>query len=287
MDLNGFDGFINAWVYTGGPVVIVDVGPAVCAGHLHATLIELGIHKPDFILLTHIHLDHAGGIGTLAKAYPDTPVVCHPKAIDHLIDPQKLWQGSLNTLGTVAQQYGRIDPVPAEQLMAADQLTSKRIKALSTPGHAAHHYSYIIGDLLFAGEVGGVCITLPDGTFYLRPATPPRFYLETYLESIDRLIGEDFKHICYGHIGVRSNGQTMLQHHRSQLLKWRRWVEPWCHTSGDMAEDRVVDQCLADLLNRDRFLNGFTQLSGPAQERERFFLRNSIKGYREFIDYRR
>ncbi len=186
--IDGFKGFIGAWVHTGNPMVVVDVGPAVSAPQLLAALAELGSQSPDLILLTHIHIDHAGGIGRVAEAFPRATVVCHPKGADHLIDPERLWQGSLKTLGDVAKAYGPIAPLATWQLFPAYRPIHPGIAAIDTPGHAAHHYSFLLDDLLFAGEAGGVNLPLEDNRVYLRPATPPRFFLETSLDSIDKLL---------------------------------------------------------------------------------------------------
>jgi glyoxylase-like metal-dependent hydrolase (beta-lactamase superfamily II) len=276
--ISGFDGFVTTWVHTAGPVVVVDVGPSATAPFLLGALAGMGVDRPDLILLTHVHIDHAGGIGEVARAFPDTPVVCHPKAVEHLVDPGRLWAGSRKTLGEVARRYGPIAPVAAKQVRAADGLDFPGINAVPTPGHAPHHYSYFVGDLLFAGEAGGVCVTLDDGGFYMRPATPPRFFLETCLDSIDRLLAFRPDRICYSHAGMRQDAAVMLRAHREQLLRWQQIITEGCG-AGREDEERALADCLALLLARDPLLSGFAQLPPDARERERFFLRNSIKGY--------
>jgi len=149
--LSGFEGFIGTWLLDGDPVVAVDVGPAVSAPHLLAAISHLGLKSPELILLTHIHIDHAGGVGEITNAFPDATVVCHPKGRRHLIDPEKLWQGSVKTLGDIARAYEPIAAVHASQVVSIDDFSHPRIRSIDTPGHAAHHVSYLIGDLLFAG----------------------------------------------------------------------------------------------------------------------------------------
>ena len=138
--IDGFDDFISAWVHAAAPVCVVDAGPAVGSSALLSALKILGVRRLDFILLTHIHIDHAGGVRALSDAFPETPVICHPRAIDHLVDPQRLWRGSLNTLGRVARAYGPIEPLPRQRLFAADRLAADGLTAVPTPGHAAHHF---------------------------------------------------------------------------------------------------------------------------------------------------
>ena len=274
----GFEKFIAAWVYAQGPVVLIDVGPSSTTQYLLSALQEIGIRHLDWILLTHVHIDHSGAVGDVARAFPQTPVVCHPKAVEHLIDPQRLWEGSVKTLGDVAQRYGPIASVPAAQVLTADRFSATPIMPVVTPGHAAHHYSYLIGDMLFAGEAGGVCLALENGRYYMRPATPPRFILEIYLDSIDRLIALQPQTICYGHVGAQPDAVTMLQTHRDQLQLWHQMVRPW-FKSNPTPDESTLSACLSHMLEKDPLLSGYALLPPAEQSRERFFLMNSLRGY--------
>ena len=282
VSITGFSDFITSWVWTAGPVVVVDVGPSSTSDHLLSALAEIGVKQPDFILLTHVHIDHSGGIGQVADAFPDTPVVCHPKAVTHLEDPQRLWEGSLKTLGEVARRYGPIDPVKPGQILSADRFETQGITAVPTPGHAPHHFSYLMDDLLFGGEVGGVCLPLAYDHYYMRPATPPRFRIKIYQESIDRLLGYQPQRICYGHVGMYHDAVGMLRRHRGQLSDWLEMIARWREGRSELGDD-ALEECLEVLLAEDPLLSGFSQLSSEVQSRERFFLRNSVKGYWEYL----
>lgn len=277
--ISGFDGFIGTWVYAGDPLVLVDVGPMVSSSHLIRAVAELDLGSPELILLTHIHIDHAGGVGPVAAAFPKAKVVCHPKGVPHLIDPERLWQGSVKTLGDIAKAYEPMEPMAAEQIVATDQLGHPLIRCMETPGHAAHHVSYMIGDVLFAGEAGGVCLDLKAQAPYLRPATPPRFFLETSLESIDRLIDKSPQQICYGHIGQRNDAVDMLQTHRRQLLYWLDMIRPFNRRAKEQGDAAMQQACAEHLLIEDPLLKRFSIFSSDVQARERSFLFNSIKGY--------
>lgn len=281
--IKGFDGFIGTWVYAGDPVVLVDVGPAVSAPYLLSALAELGLGQPELILLTHIHIDHAGGIGMLAEAFPKTEVICHPRAVEHLIDPRRLWEGALKTLGEIAKAYESIAPVAEDRVVGSDQFHHPDIRCIESPGHAVHHISFMIDDLLFAGEAGGVCLPMRDQSLYLRPATPPRFFLETNLESIDRLVAQAPQQICYGHIGHRNNAVDMLKAHRRQLLNWREMILPF-HQSAGEEEQAAMHACAEYLLANDPLLGGFGKLPPEVQARERNFISNSIKGYWGYLE---
>ncbi|MFH2100128.1 MAG: MBL fold metallo-hydrolase, partial [Pseudomonadota bacterium] len=111
-DFPGFTGFIHAWLYTNGPVFLVDPGPTATIGRLAKALEALSA-RPDFILLTHVHLDHSGGVGNLLRLLGPIPVIAHPKAAPHLANPSRLWEGSVETLGDMARAYGpprAVDP---------------------------------------------------------------------------------------------------------------------------------------------------------------------------------
>jgi glyoxylase-like metal-dependent hydrolase (beta-lactamase superfamily II) len=275
----GFHGFIGTWVYTGGPKVVVDPGPSVTVPALRAALADLDVGSPDQILLTHIHIDHAGGTGDLAAAFPHATVVCHPKAVKHLIDPQRLWQGSLDTLGDIARAYGPIRSLDAGRVLASDRFQAPDIECVETPGHAAHHLSFITGDLLFAGEVGGVHLPMDEVPVYLRPATPPRFFLETCLESIDRVLDRAPSRICYGHIGLRPDAREVLNAHRDQLVRWRRMIRPFFDGVRGEADLQAMQACSRHLLDNDPLLAGFVHVPPDVQQRERTFMLNSIKGF--------
>ncbi|MFN2256994.1 MAG: MBL fold metallo-hydrolase, partial [Desulfuromonadaceae bacterium] len=177
-NLTGFRNFINAWIYTDArKAFVVDPGPLSTIPVLIDALQQRGVEHLDYILLTHIHIDHAGGTGELVRRFPHTRVICHPAGVKHMLEPQALWDGSLKVLGKVAQEYGEIVPVPAENIHLQSTLEDRaklddpRIEILHTPGHASHHLSFMLDNLLIAGEVAGVGCDTPVGN-YMRPATP-------------------------------------------------------------------------------------------------------------------
>ncbi len=181
----------------------------------------------DYIILTHIHIDHAGGAGTALRDMPRAKVLAHSQALRHLVDPTKLWEASLKTLGDLALQYGRIEPVPEDRVAAATDLMTIDLgrglvlEVHLTPGHAAHHLSLFDrkNGILIAGEAAGVCV---NGA--VRMATPPPFRLDETLSSIDRLISLEPKTLCYGHFGCYGDAVERLRLARSKLLTWHEIV---------------------------------------------------------------
>jgi glyoxylase-like metal-dependent hydrolase (beta-lactamase superfamily II) len=274
----GFNNFISAWLYRGKITCLIDVGPSSTAPDLLQALQELNIDKLDYILLTHIHLDHAGAIGEIALAFSQTPIVCHPAGIDHLVEPSQLWQGTKKVLGSMASDYGPIKPVAENRLLDATGFHNKLITPILTPGHAAHHVSFQTEKYLFAGETGGVHISLPENRFYLRPATPPKFFLEIALQSVDSLIACRAKSICYGHFGIQKDAARMLKIHRNQLLFWEKVIKDEMNHHGGRAEN-LVTASLQRLFKEDPLIETFDQLPSDIQQREIYFLKNSINGY--------
>ena len=276
----GFDDFISVWLYRGDVDFIVDTGPSVTAPGLLESLEKAGVSKLDYILLTHIHLDHAGGVGEVAERFPDAKIVCHKAGIPHLVDSSRLWEGTLKTLGETGRAYGPVKNVEESRFVDAEKFDSSHAEAILTPGHSAHHVSYLAGSVLFAGEAGGVHLNVESGLEYLRPATPPKFFLETSVKSIDALISKKPKTICYSHYGMSDNAVGMLTNHRRQLFFWKEIIGRELESSP--RKNYVVD-CLNALLREDKNLEGFFSLEADLQERERGFLANSIRGFAGYL----
>ncbi len=278
----GFDDFIGVWLYRGDDMTfIVDVGPSVTAPGLLNALAELGVSRLDYIFLTHIHLDHAGAAGEMARSFPDARIVCHKAGLPHLVDPSRLWKGTVKTLGKTGEAYGPIQPVPRDRLEEAETFVSDAIVPVITPGHSPHHVSYRTDACLFVGEAGGVHLTPPGGAPYLRPATPPRFFLNNAIQSIDVLLQTDPGLMCYGHFGAEPNGADLLREHRRQLLRWERLIED---EMNQVETDDIVEACLKRLLADDPLLEGYFRLPREARDREKGFLINSIKGFVGFLE---
>jgi len=277
-DMPGFNGFLGAWLCRGPVTLLVDVGPANTAGRLVETLDSMGIDRVDFILITHIHIDHAGAVSDLAEHYPMARVIAHEKGIKFLRDPTKLWAGSLKVLGATAEAYGPPKPVKEEKLIPHTQGNIPGLTIIETPGHAAHHLSFTYQDHLFSGEAGGNYFRVGDNE-YLRPATPPRFFLEVFLRSVDRLLGLKNQTICYAHFGMAPDSHRLLKRFREQLIRWKKIISEQIRANNG----RLVDRCMAALLEQDPELVAFEQMDPDVQNREKIFLTNSINGFIEFL----
>ena len=279
--LEGFRKFITAWLYrVNEATLLVDPGPASTVPYLVERLKQAGIEKIDHVLLTHIHLDHAGGTGQLLQHFPGAKVNCHPKGIPHMVAPQKLWEESKKVLGKVAEAYGEMAPVPESSISFSSRigLGDISVEVIETPGHAAHHVSYRAGEILFAGEVAGVYVPIEDG-FYVRPATPPPFHHETFRDSIAKLATINAPLVCLGHYGCRRDAAALFERARRQLDFWVDTVERHFKAGSDPFEEAV----LADLIADDPDMSGWQSLPKDIQARERHFCCNSIRGIRMYL----
>jgi glyoxylase-like metal-dependent hydrolase (beta-lactamase superfamily II) len=274
----GFERFIGSWVFQGEKNVVVDVGPSNSVNGLIRSLSAMGVDRVDWVLLTHIHIDHAGGLAEFLAHFPSAKAICHDNAVKHLVDPSRLWAGSKKTLGALSEHYGPIRPVARESLVPHHEATLEGLDIIETPGHAAHHLSFIYEGHLMVGEAGGVYVPIPNSE-YLRPATPPVFFLHQFLESIDRLLTRENLPICYGHFGQAENAHAILRRARNQLNLWERLIKEEIASS----KEHPVESCMQTLLSKDPELGAFETLGAEVQERERFFMANSVKGYLGFL----
>ncbi len=278
--LEGFRKFINSWIYQGdGFTLLVDPGPLSTIPRLCAELRARGVKRLDYVLLTHIHIDHAGGTGALMKEFPEAIALCHQDGIRHMVAPEKLWQGSRKVLGAVAEAYGEIVAVPEERIRFEERLDGIGLRTFLTPGHAQHHCSYQLDDFLFVGEVAGVRCEVDQG-IYLRPATPPRFILDVALDSIDRMAALAPRQMAFAHYGMVENGLEHLQIARRQLVLWVRGVAETLAVEPSRREDALF----AWLLERDDQFRNIRNLPVDIQARERTFFGNSMRGMVEFVE---
>ncbi len=175
---------------------IVETGPTTSFEPVVAGLDSLGIGPKDLahIVVTHIHLDHAGGVGRIAERYPDATVWVHERGSRHLADPSRLIDSAARIYGTelMASLFGPVEAVAAQRIRAVDggnviDLGSRRLDVLATPGHAKHHMALVDSatGAVFTGDALGIH---PPDAGVLRPATPPPDYdLELALASIEAI----------------------------------------------------------------------------------------------------
>jgi len=184
-----------------GRAAFVDVGTNYSVPHLLDALDVLGIAREavDYVLLTHVHLDHAGGAGLLLQALPNARAVLHPRGAPHMTEPEKLIAGSKAVYGEERfnKLYGALLPIPAERMQITQdglrlQLGRRELEIIHTPGHAMHHYAVVDAEhaSIFPGDTFGVSYRELDsarGAFILPATTPTQFDPDQHVASIDRM----------------------------------------------------------------------------------------------------
>ncbi|MHA2401210.1 MAG: MBL fold metallo-hydrolase [Promethearchaeota archaeon] len=279
------DNYINTWVYIQDDLCfLVDPGPSVFVNALKEGLINLKIGKNDldYILLTHPHIDHAGGVGKLLNSFPNARILCHPNGIKHLINPKKLWEGSLKVLGKAAEFYGKIEPVPKDRICYMDEIENGAIKVIETLGHSSHHQSYLFKNMLFIGEACGHHYP-SDKTIYIRPATPPIFDYDKYLSSLQNLLNlELIDHkICFPHWGMRDNAAMMIEIAYKQISTWVEVIETlYC----ERTQPNFMEVLVMELNKADPIFFNLIFLDKEVRVRETFTMRQSVSGIISYIE---
>jgi glyoxylase-like metal-dependent hydrolase (beta-lactamase superfamily II) len=192
----GRERYTAAYLLLAEEPAIVETGPTTSADHVVAGLERLGIGTADLahIVVTHIHLDHAGGVGRLARVFPNATVWVHERGAPHLRDPARLVASATRLYGeaAMASLFGPVEPVPAGRIRALAEgsripLGGRSLEALDTPGHASHHVALVDSSTgaVFTGDVLGIHV--PDARV-LRPATPPpEFDPDLTVHSVERI----------------------------------------------------------------------------------------------------
>jgi glyoxylase-like metal-dependent hydrolase (beta-lactamase superfamily II) len=224
LQFQGTPGLIAAHVIeSGGELALVETGPGSCREALVNGLQALGISPAEVrkVFVTHIHLDHSGGVGWWAQQ--GSQVYVHGRGAAHLIDPTKLIDSATRIYGDDMQRlWGDILPAPAEQVTVLGEgdrvgIGDVTLEAWDTPGHARHHLAFKIENVCFTGDVAGVRLA---GCDYLSvAAAPPQFEPGPYLESVRRLLGGHFDRLYLAHFGLVEDAENHLARYSQRITE--------------------------------------------------------------------
>lgn len=253
--MGGYEGITSGYLIRGSRPCLIETGTAKSADIVIRSLAELGIGPDDLatIVVTHIHLDHAGGVGDIAEAFPKAEVVVQEKGARHLVDPTRLVASAHRVFGEAMDRlFGDLRPVPAERLVAVgesgfiDLGDGRRLDAFHNPGHASHHVGLldtVSGDL-YTGDAAGVYV--PE-TADVRPSTPPPdFDLDLTLSSLARMQDAGAQRLLFSHFGPVTEVADTLDRSREELLIWVDMVRRVRQEAPDL------DHAIAMVRERDR-----------------------------------
>lgn len=227
----------------GSGLAIVDPGPESSLANLIAALEESGRRLQDVqcLLLTHIHLDHAGATGAIVRRHPGITVYVHERGAQHLVDPSKLLDSAGRLYGADLQRlWGEVVPVPGgnlKQLRGGERLAlgAVTLEVAYTPGHAWHHVSYLHSatGTAFVGDTAGIRISGRD--YLLPPTPPPDIELDTWRSSVDRIAAWKPERLFLTHFGASDAVEPHLQEFNRRLAEWSEWVRVSLSQPGDDA----------------------------------------------------
>ena len=258
LETGGFKNLICSYIIKATKITLVESGPTSSVPNLVSGLKELGISFEDvqYLAITHVHLDHGGGAGTLLKLLPNAKVLVHARGMPHLINPDRLWQSAQTVLGFVSEIFGKPEPVPMERIVPITEGTfdlgdGAKLKAIETLGHASHNLSYkeSFNEGVFPGDAAGTYFPEFD---VVVPTTPPPFRLDVALASLDKLISLQPTALYYSHFGKASDAVQRLRDYKLQLELWAKIAEEGVKQSRSLeqirdriiAEDKVMSQVL-------------------------------------------
>jgi glyoxylase-like metal-dependent hydrolase (beta-lactamase superfamily II) len=254
--LGGWQRVTAGYLVEGPAPVLVETGSQSSVPALLAALAEQGVDANDLagVAVTHIHLDHAGGVGDVARAFPKATVYVHEKGARHLADPTRLVNSAAMVYGPLLDSlYGRLDPTPAHRIHVLaegediDIGGGRRLTTVDSPGHAKHHLALHDSDsgILFAGDAVGV--RLPDAGV-LRPSTPPPdFDLDQALTSLRRFAERRPAGVALAHYGLVPDPIETLDEAGETLTRWAEVAEAAWREGRDIAT--ALDEAFAGELS--------------------------------------
>jgi glyoxylase-like metal-dependent hydrolase (beta-lactamase superfamily II) len=273
----GYQGITAGYLILGDRPCLIEPGTAGSAPIVQEALSSLGVSADDLasVVVTHIHLDHAGGVGDIAELYPSAEVVVHEKGARHLASPERLMRSARMVFGdSFDRLFGELKPTDAARITSVEDTGvvdlggGRRLETYYSPGHARHHVGLLdslTGDL-YVGDAAGIYI--PE-TAEVRPATPPPdFDLDTAVASLDRFRELRPTRLLFAHYGPVTDVATTLDRSEEEL---RLWVE-----AVREAHDAEMDLDHAVAMVQERTAGRYRSYEDPGL-REKYEVLNSTR----------
>jgi glyoxylase-like metal-dependent hydrolase (beta-lactamase superfamily II) len=280
----GFDNLISSYVLRASKVAIIESGPLTSVKNLLTGLEEIGVknEEVDYVAVSHVHVDHAGGAGALLRHLPNARLLVHPRGAPHIVNPERLWTQTKQALGRIAEMYGEVQPVPKERIITAtDEMNIDlgegiELKVLDTPGHASHSLSFYEKATkgIFTGDAAGIYLNKFD---VLMPTTPAPFHLEKTFTSLRLLVKMAPQRLYYSHFGGTRDAIKKLRACVAQLKLWNETI------LGGMRDNEGFEGIYSRLLEKDASM---TQVADFVDNHMvlKDIIRRDVQG---FIEYHR
>jgi glyoxylase-like metal-dependent hydrolase (beta-lactamase superfamily II) len=277
---HGRRGVLGTYLIRGEKSAVIDPGPAPVVPGVIEALEAVGLNHLDYILLTHIHLDHAAGCWKLLEAYPDATIHCHPRGAGHLIDPPRLLAAAGEIYGEALIEFGEVRGVPVERVVESTDgetldMGGISLETIWTPGHSSHSQSYFEpgSGMVFVGDAAG---HYPGNKGVLVPGAPPPHNPAQVVDSLLKLMRYEPETIAYSHFGFYGEAMARLERFIDQTRLWDRVAQ-------DGVEAGLSLNDIFDLLVEEdpeaRKLAGF---DGEGKKAVYFSLRSFV-GYAEWL----
>ena len=223
--------------------ILIEVGPSNSFPYLISSLESLGINEVNRSAMTHLHLDHIGGIGHLVEKYEKHFVYIHELGLKHLPNPEKLWKAvsDIYTEKWLIENWGEIKPTPIEKIKTLndnefiDLGNNRKLKAYHDPGHAKHHYSFYdeTSKTLFIGDTLG--LIYPHGNFVQPNLPPPDFDKELLFNTLEKFENLELNNLALAHFGIHNNPYELITNAKESIEVWIKFIENLPETSNQEA----------------------------------------------------
>lgn len=282
-----------------GRAAFIDTGTYHSVPRLLQALDQCGVARTavDYVIPTHVHLDHAGGAGELMRMLPNARLVVHPRGAPHLIDPTRLIAGTSAVYGEAEyrRRFGEIVPVPPERVLEAPDgyalsLGSRRLGFIDSPGHARHHFCVYDAQSrgFFTGDTFGISYREFDterGPFVFATTTPPQFDPEAWEGTLERLLAYHPERMYLTHFGCVENVQPLAADLRASIRAFARLAMEGDSASEERTE-RLQRAMLAQLLEAAR-AHGCTMPQARMVELLGFDVELNVQGLEAWLERRR
>jgi len=268
--------------------ILVEVGPSNSFPYLIASLESLGINEVSRSAMTHLHLDHIGGIGHLVEKYKEHFVYIHELGLKHLPDPQRLWKAvsEVYTEEWLSTNWGQIKPTPLKNIRSLkdrdliDLGNGRQLEAIYGPGHAKHHYTFYdeYSKTLFMGDTLG--LIYPHGNFVQPNLPPPDFNKEILLNTLENLEKLDLEYLALAHFGIHENPYELISNGKKSIETWVGFVKNLPFLSLNESASVLTDWLVSNY-----------KILGIDDETIKNYIENAnfemqIKGIRNYLDYK-